>query len=111
MSCYDVGSGSRRVAHSPSSCGELDTKVTLQIFLNIASTEPQDHAYKITVPALYVVNEGNPFNVAPDVHRKVFDRMGKNTEIKVINRVPSADLREQLAVGVGYQIDWLKKIL
>jgi len=31
--------------------------------------------------------------------------------IKVINRVPSVDLGERLAVGVGYQVDWLKKIL
>jgi hypothetical protein len=111
VSCYDVGSGSRRVTHSPSSSGELDIKVTLQTFLNIASTEPQDHAYKITVPALSVVNKGDPFNVTPDAHRKVFDHMGKNAEFKVINRVPSGDLRERSAVGVGYQIDWLKKIL
>lgn len=28
---------------------------------------------------------------------------GKNAEFKVINRVPSGDLGERLAVGVGYQ--------
>jgi len=51
----------------------------LQTFLNIASTEPQDHAYKITVPALYVVNERDLSNLAPHIQRKV-DRMGKNAE-------------------------------
>jgi hypothetical protein len=79
--------------------------------LNIASREPQDHAYKITVPTLYVDNEGDLFNVAPDIHRKVFDRVGKNAESKVINCAPSGDLREQLAAGLGHQIEWLKKIL
>ena len=36
---------------------------------------------------------------------------GKNGKFEVINRVPSGDLGERLAVGVGYQIGWLKKIL
>ncbi|WP_263368847.1 hypothetical protein [Edaphobacter bradus] len=79
--------------------------------MNIASTEPQDHVYKITVPALYVVNEGNPFNVAPDVHRKVLDRMGEERRIRVDQSRAQWRSRERLAVGVGYQIGWLKKIL
>lgn len=109
VAAYFLSQANKQLAEAAGTPWE--NKVTLQTFLNIASTEPQDHAYKITVPALYVVNEDDPFNVAPDVHRKVFERMGKNAEFKVINRVASGDLGEQLAVGVGYQIDWLKKIL
>jgi hypothetical protein len=85
---------------------ELDTKSRCKHFLNIASTESQDRAYKITLPARLVVNERNLFNLAPHIQRKV-DRMGKSAEFKVIIRVPSGDPGERLA---GSQIDWLMEI-
>ena len=34
----------------------------------------------------------------------------ERTPNSLINRVPSGDLWEQLALGVGYQMNWLKKI-
>ena len=85
-------------------------EVTLQTFLNIASTEPQDYAYKIVKPALYVVNEADPFNITPEEHKKVFNRMGSNAEFKIIDQLPGGDLGAQLGAGVGYQIEWLKRL-
>ena len=82
----------------------------MQTFLNIASTEPQGHAYKITVQALYVVNEGDPLQYRPRCPSQSLLSHGKNAEFKVINRVPSRDLGNGWR-GVGYQMDWLKKSL
>lgn len=87
-----------------------ENQVTLQSFINVGSTEAHTFADKIYQPALYMVNENDPFNAPPDVHSKIVARMGSNVNYQVIASPSSGDLGEQLGVGFDAQVKWLNQL-
>jgi uncharacterized protein len=87
-----------------------ENRISLQSFLNLAGIEPQDHAHKITQPALYIVHANDPFAPSPEYHRRVYHKMGLNTEFKVVGS-DGDGLMDQIDKAIDYQLHWLLRFL
>jgi hypothetical protein len=61
-----------------------ENEVTSQSFINVAATLSMDYVSRIKPPALYVVQENDPFAASPESQRKVFAQVGRNADCKVI---------------------------
>ena len=107
VAAYHLQSGAK--ADSARTGTPWKNEVTLRSLLNVAGTENADFAYKIKIPALYVVNQNDPLAPSLEEQQKVFKTMGPNAEFKEIPQPESGNLGEQLGAGGAFIIDWLKR--
>ncbi len=84
--------------------------ITLNSFINVASTEAQDHVFSIKQPTLYIVHDNDPFSVTPDFHRDVWLKMGSNAEFKVVSGAPDEAFGDIMGRAVAYQVEWVKNL-
>ena len=85
-------------------------RVTMQSFINLTTTEPQDYACRVKQKTIYVLHENDPFAPSEEIQRKVFAKMGMNADLKVLPEKPGADFGEVMGEAVAFQIEWLKSV-